>query len=74
MARSTYHVCYHCKDRKIGCHATCELYIEEKKQMEEVAKVKVQESINASTIHNLEKQRCYTRNNRQRKVYKTHKR
>lgn len=73
MGKSIYRACYHCKDRKVGCHATCEIYNEEKKRGEEVAKVKVQENINMSTIYNLEKQRSYIRNNRQHKVYKTHK-
>ena len=30
MAKSTYHVCYHCKDRTFDCHAKCELYKEER--------------------------------------------
>ena len=32
MANQAYHVCFHCKNRKIGCHATCEMY---KKEVEE---------------------------------------
>lgn len=30
MAKSTYHVCYHCKDRTYDCHAKCELYKNER--------------------------------------------
>lgn len=30
MARSTYHVCYHCKNRTYDCHAKCELYKNER--------------------------------------------
>lgn len=32
MAKSSYHVCYHCKDRTVGCHASCKLYQDEKKE------------------------------------------
>ena len=32
MSVSSYHACYHCKDRTIGCHAKCELYQEERKE------------------------------------------
>lgn len=30
MAQANFHVCYHCKDRTIGCHAKCEAYQKEK--------------------------------------------
>lgn len=29
MAKQNFHVCYHCKDRHINCHSTCELYLKE---------------------------------------------
>lgn len=29
MAKQNFHVCYHCKDRHITCHSTCELYLKE---------------------------------------------
>lgn len=30
MAQVKFHVCYHCKNRTIGCHAKCEAYQKEK--------------------------------------------
>lgn len=74
MAKSSYHVCYHCKDRTIGCHDSCKLYQDEKKERDEQREQITNENIIGSTIHNLQKERYYNRNNRQRKVYKTHKR
>ena len=74
MAKTSYHVCYHCKDRTVGCHASCKLYQDEKKERDEQGKQITNENIIGSTIHNLQKERYYNRNNRQRKVYKTHKR
>lgn len=41
MGTSSYHVCYHCKDRTIGCHAHCEPYqkeVEEHKRLKEIEK------------------------------------
>ena len=32
MGISSYHVCYHCKDRTVGCHAKCKMYQEEQAQ------------------------------------------
>lgn len=29
-----YRVCYGCEFRRIGCHADCELYLDEKRQAE----------------------------------------
>lgn len=28
---NAYSVCYDCKDRHVGCHGECELYLDEKK-------------------------------------------
>lgn len=36
MGISSYHACYHCKDRTIGCHAKCETYQAEKKEAERI--------------------------------------
>lgn len=45
-----------------------------KKERDEQREQITNENIIGSTIHNLQKERYYNRNNRQRKVYKTHKR
>lgn len=37
-----YHCCYNCKNRKIGCHSTCKMYLKEK---EEDLKLKKQEKL-----------------------------
>lgn len=37
MGKSIYHVCYHCKDRKVGCHSNCEQY---QKEVEENNRIK----------------------------------
>ena len=29
MAVQRYHCCYHCKDRVLGCHSSCETYQKE---------------------------------------------
>lgn len=32
MAKQVFHVCHRCKDRQIGCHATCKAYLKEKEE------------------------------------------
>lgn len=32
MAQANFHVCYHCKDRALGCHAKCEAYLKEQQE------------------------------------------
>lgn len=34
MAKSSFYVCYHCKERTVGCHSKCEAYQKEKSQSE----------------------------------------
>lgn len=36
--------CYKCKDRKVGCHATCERYSEFREKLEEFNKRKRREA------------------------------
>lgn len=45
MSKQTFHVCYHCKDRKIGCHSNCELYLKEVKENERIKKEKEKQSM-----------------------------
>ena len=40
MGFSGYYVCYHCENRFPGCHSKCELYINEKKEMDQKRKEK----------------------------------
>ena len=48
MKDSVYRSCKDCKERSVGCHATCKKYLEEKelagKQKEELKKIKRAES------------------------------
>jgi hypothetical protein len=39
MALTTFHVCYHCKDRTFDCHSKCELYQKEVKENAEARKM-----------------------------------
>ena len=48
MAKQAFHVCHHCKDRKIGCHADCEAYLKEKEQYNEIK----EKDKNERTINN----------------------
>lgn len=58
-------VCYHCRDRYIGCHGECEKYIKEKeerdKQRLDIKKKKVEQNRIISTkidgIHRMETKR-----------------
>lgn len=34
MAQASFHVCYHCKDRTVGCHSKCKAYLAEKEANE----------------------------------------
>ena len=36
MGVSSYHVCYHCKDRTPTCHVACEAYSAEKKERDAI--------------------------------------
>lgn len=44
MAKQTFHVCYHCKDRKLGCHSNCERYLKEKEENDKRLKEKNKQS------------------------------
>lgn len=35
MSKQTFHSCYHCKTRTVGCHAKCEAYQKEVKEGKE---------------------------------------
>ena len=35
MGNTKFHVCYHCKNRSVGCHSMCEMYLQEKKENDE---------------------------------------
>lgn len=46
MAKQRFSVCYHCKDRVVGCHATCEAYKKERKEADEhLAQQRAQKNI-----------------------------
>ena len=36
MSNQTYHACYHCVDRVVGCHVNCELYKKEQEERQQV--------------------------------------
>ena len=73
MAKTSYHVCYHCKDRHIGCHSSCEPYIQEKEELTKQRKAKTQDDLNTYTIRVNEKNRFYSNAKNKHKVYRTHK-
>lgn len=52
MAKSVFHVCYHCKDRKVGCHSTCEAYLKEKQENEKMRQEKIKEAKINDGIYN----------------------
>lgn len=51
MARQTFHVCYHCKDRHIGCHSNCERYLKEVEENEKIKKEKDKQAMIKSTLY-----------------------
>lgn len=53
MASTSFHVCYHCKDRKVGCHGKCELYLKEKAENDEIRKKTYEENRNRKAINDL---------------------
>lgn len=71
---SHYHTCYHCKNRTYNCHSICQLYIEEKQEMEKQRKERNRKLENTIAINDLKENRVLNKGNRQHKVYRTHKR
>jgi hypothetical protein len=51
MALTRFHVCHHCKDRHVGCHAECSLYRKEVEENEMLKRKKRMDSeIDDATI------------------------
>lgn len=73
MAKTSFHVCYHCKDRHIGCHSSCKPYLEEKEENEKIRIKKNQDSFNQATINICKDNRLKSRCNRGKRIYRTHK-
>ena len=73
MAKQTFHVCYHCKDRYIGCHSKCELYLNEVKENEDRKKNGSSNNFINSTLKNMKRNAHKVKRNPNSKVYKTHK-
>lgn len=73
MAKQTFHVCYHCKDRKLGCHSNCELYLNEVKENEEMKKNNSSNNFINSTLRGMRRNAHKRERNPNNKVYKTHK-
>lgn len=57
MAKQTFHCCYHCKDRVVGCHATCEMYIKEKEEQQKVKDTNFEQKSIDHTLHRLSSNR-----------------
>lgn len=55
MAKQTFHVCYHCKNRTIGCHANCVSYLKEKREYEKIKKMDENERRITGAINSLTK-------------------
>lgn len=69
MAQTSYSVCYHCKDRTIGCHAKCKMYQEEKAEKERIRKMKEEERMIDTTLSACSKRRSESR--LRNKIYKS---
>lgn len=57
MSNQSYHICYHCKDRTIGCHGKCAAYQEEKAERTKYASIEHKEKAIDRTLARLEHSR-----------------
>lgn len=64
MGTSSYHVCYHCKDRVLGCHAKCEAYLKEKRENEQRLKERREIRENSDALASLHRHRVRSTINR----------
>lgn len=69
MAQTSYSVCYHCKDRTIGCHAKCKIYQEEKAEKEKIRQAKAKEHAIDTALNEGSKRRSESR--LRNKIYKS---
>lgn len=44
-------VCRYCKERKVGCHCTCERYKKEAKENERIRQIKIKEASLATAFY-----------------------
>ena len=64
MGKSGYHVCYHCKDRVVGCHAKCEAYQKEHQENDRRLAEKREQQENSDTLSSLHRHRVRSTINR----------
>lgn len=69
MAQTSYSVCYHCKDKTIGCHAKCKMYQEEKAERERVRKLKAEQRMIDTVLNDGSRRRSESR--LRNKIYKS---
>lgn len=50
MAQANFHVCYHCKDRTIGCHVKCEAYQKEQRERQQLRQQRRKEKMIDDTL------------------------
>jgi hypothetical protein len=62
MSQSNFHVCFHCKDRKIGCHGSCQLYQAEKAESERTRMIRNEQRGIDNTLYNNAGHRMSTSN------------
>lgn len=60
MAQANFHVCYHCKDRTIGCHSKCAAYQKEKAESEKQRIARNEQCEINSTLYSNAKHRMST--------------
>ena len=58
--------CYKCKDRKIGCHSTCQTYIKRRKELDKLNEEKYKTQLDLQSLNEAKKYAIRNSKNRRK--------